>query len=65
MSQPSKKDKPQILFGMRRVPGGWQTVRVEVKDGKVVKEKASEPQNRPLALELFQRDITELWNDVE
>lgn len=64
MSQPSKKEQPQVLFGMRRTPVGWQVIRVEVKDGRVVREKASEPENRALALETFQRDITELWDDV-
>lgn len=48
---------------MRRSPLGWQVVKYSMMGGKVVAEKASEPDMRVVALEQFRIAVAEIWSD--
>jgi hypothetical protein len=55
------KKQPELAFGVKKVPGGWTMVSYEILDGKVVKEKRTEPDYRDMALESFVRATTIFW----
>lgn len=57
----SQKKKPDLAFGVKKVPGGWTMVEYHLLDGKVVKEKQSEPDYRDMALEKFVRETSVFW----
>jgi hypothetical protein len=63
MAKDSQKQKPTRMIGLRRGPAGWSVVECLVQDGKVLKEKTSEPELRAIALEQFARATNAFWMD--
>lgn len=59
----NKKPKPDRAFCVKKVAGGWVLAEYLIQDGKVIKEKQSEPDFRDIALENFQRTTTCFWLD--
>lgn len=55
--------KPEIAIGMRKTPIGWQVVQYQIQGGKIVKEVASEPNLRAIALERVIREMSIFWED--
>lgn len=58
---PNQPKKPEVAIGVKRVPGGWTVVEYQIKDGKVVAEKQTEPDLRSLTLEKFQQAVFRFW----
>jgi len=58
------KSKPVTALGVRKTPAGWQVVEFQIQDGKVIAEKASEPDLRAMALERLRRDMSMFWGEV-
>lgn len=48
---------------MRKTPIGWQVVQYQIQGGKIVKEVASEPNLRAIALERVIREMSIFWED--
>ncbi len=59
-----KPEATEVAWGMRRTPLGWQVVKYSLLAGKVVAEKASEPDLRSVALEQFRIAVGEVWGDI-
>jgi len=59
MSKPVKAT--ERAFGVKQVSGGWTMVEYTIQDGKVIKEKRTEPDYRDMALEQFVRATTIFW----
>jgi hypothetical protein len=53
--------KPEIAFGVRRVPGGWVVTKYEIQDNKVTKKHQSDPEWRAFALDRFLTDTNVFW----
>lgn len=62
MSSSSKSPKVSKAFTVERAPGGWIVVEYEIQGSKVVSRKASQPDMRAIALETFQREIMQFWD---
>ena len=61
----AKQDKaPELAIGIRRTPAGWSVVEYQLKDGRVVKEKVTEPDLRALALEQLRKSIAVFWDEI-
>ena len=60
----SKKLPYERAFSVKQVPGGWVMVEYHLKDGKVIKEKQTEPDYRDMALENFSRATSIFWLDI-
>ena len=48
---------------MRRTQAGWQVIRYQILNGKIVGEVASVPEMRTVALAQFETAVLEAWND--
>jgi len=50
-------------MGLRRTKVGWQVVEYTIEKGKVVEEKATEPDVRALIVEKFKKKIVDMYED--
>ena len=57
--------KPEVVMGVKRVPGGWVMVEYHIQGGKIVKEKQTQPDMKVFALERLRKEISYFWDDNE
>lgn len=60
----SNKTPPQIAVSLQKTKLGWVVSRLEIADGKVVKEEKTQPDLRAIALEHLQREMyANFWSE--
>jgi hypothetical protein len=57
-----KPANPHKAIGLKKTPLGWVAVEYQIEDGKIVSQKASEPELRVFALEKFAREAANFWD---
>jgi len=61
----SKKAKPSASYdviGIRKSPLGWSVVRHTIQDGNITATETSQPDNRGIALEKLDFEISSFWD---
>lgn len=56
-----QQSKSDLAVGIKRTPGGWTLIRYQIKDGKVVAEKRTEPDTKSLTLEHLQQAMFDFY----